>query len=259
MTTYNKLLVLLVVFFPLCSNVASGQTMDVPRDQPTVEATKIPQNRSRAKTVLINIAGAVLEVLCIETGRCAPIPNSRTEPPEPTPQGFDRRGTAGVPTLSRAPTPIPDNSGPVRASHLNFSFTIPSGWQRYDNVSSVTLARQDQYTSGNLLNGVILGLYDVSTSNFEKGAARYASDLISQNKYLKPVTFPENTVVDGVSCIVNRLAGRSPKSGYDEQVVVYACKRSPIKMFYLVTVNSGPNSTQFDQYNESIARSLSFR
>ena len=260
MRIHHKPVAFVVLYAMLCfGRVVSGQEMDVPRDKSTTPETRLPQNRSRTKTMLINIVGAVLEVLCIETGRCTPTSNPGTAAPEPVPQGFDRMEAEGVPRLTRAPALTQETTGPTPARHLNFSFTIPAGWQRYDDISSVTLARPTEYLNGNLVNGVILGLYDVSTTTFEKGAAKYVSDLISGNKYLKRVAPAENNVVDGIPCMINRLAGHSPKSGYDEEVFVYACKRSASKIFYLVTVNSGPNGKQYEDENNRIARGISFR
>ncbi|MDX6613584.1 MAG: hypothetical protein QOD75_2770 [Blastocatellia bacterium] len=232
-----------------CMTSGHGQGMDVPGN-PSGEASRIPRS-SRTNRVLLHIADALIQVYCRETGRCPSSTNSSSEPVESTPKAFD---TNAYPRLSRSPSS--DLNQP--STHLNFSFVAPLGWQRFDDIGSVTLAPSSQYSGGSLTNGVILGLFDFSSSTFEKGAEKHLQELKSANKYLKRIGGPVSETVDGVPCVTNRLAGVSPKSSYTEQVVVYACKRSPIKLFYLITVNSGPNAAQYEEQNIGISRSITF-
>jgi hypothetical protein len=251
-----SLIALLIMLSPF--STVLGQRMEAPKDRTQRDDERISQPRSRAKQVLLNIAGAVLQALCEETGRCPSARDTSAENSDPSCQGFDRRPTLIPPSPSDPSSLGNTRSSDGKSSFLNFSFSIPSGWQRYDEISSVTLAAPNEYLYGNLTNGVILGLYDMSTVSFEKGAEKYVKELMSNNKYLKRVSSPEGSVVDGIPCMVNRLAGQSPKSGYAEQVVVHACKQSEIKIFYLVTVISGPNVDRYDNDNNRIAQSIVF-
>ncbi len=123
----------------------------------------------------------------------------------------------------------------------------------------MTVALPSEYIKGNLTNGVILGLFDLKSASFENGTETYVRQLAATNKYLIRVGQPESNIVDNVPCITNRMEGQSPKTHNAEHVVVYTCKRNAMKLFYVVTVNSGLNARQYEEENNGITRSISFR
>jgi hypothetical protein len=123
----------------------------------------------------------------------------------------------------------------------------------------VTVARPSEFVNGDLTNGVILGLFDLNGASFERSTEAYVRGLNSSNKYLKRVGWPESNIVNNISCITTRLEGQSPKTQYIENVTVYACKRNPQKLFYVVTVNSGPNANRYEDENRRITQTISFR
>jgi hypothetical protein len=226
----------------------SAQNIGVPRE-PSTREDRGSQTPSSTRRILLNIAKAVVEVLCAEYGNC-------TSP-------------SGAPTETTAPSSgeegrylTPDFAGDNLRSaprQRGFSFAPPTGWQTYEEQSSVTVARPSEYVNADLANGVILGLFDLNGASFETGAESYVRDLISNNKYLKRVGWPESNVVNNVPCITTRMEGQSPKTHHIEKVVVYACKRSTRKLFYVVTVNSGPHSNWYDEQNLRITQSISFQ
>lgn len=239
-----------VIFFLLFGGQAtvSAQNVGVPREPSTCEE-RSPQVPSTARRVLVNIARAVVEVLCAEYGDCPSTNSPSTESTAPS-TGEERRslnpGFAGD-YLRSAP------------HQRGFAFTPPAGWQTFEDQSSVRVARPSEYVNGDLINGVILGLFDLDGASFEKGTELYVRGLMSNNKYLKRVGRPESNVVDNVLCITTRMEGQSPKTQYVEKVVVYTCRRSAHKLFYVVTVNSGPYSNWYDEQNLRITQSISFR
>jgi len=81
---------------------------------------------------------------------------------------------------------------------------------------------------------------------------------MSNNRYLKKVGWPESNVVDNVPCITTRLEGQSPQTRHVEKVAVYACRRSTRKLFYVVTVNSGPNADRYESENRRVTQTISF-
>lgn len=226
---------------------AHAQTRDARRDAPSQE-TNSSQTPSTKRRILLNIARAVIDVLCAEYGDCSPrsLPAADgTAPASREDRSYLTPGFAG------------SNSNSPHAR--NFSFITPKGWQAFEDKASVTVAPPSDYINGNLTNGVILGLFDLNGVSFESGTETYVRGLISANKYVKRVGWPESSVVDNVPCITTRLEGQSPKTQYVEKVIVYTCKRSAQKLFYVVTVNSGPNANHYDEQNLNITRSVSFR
>jgi hypothetical protein len=151
---------------------------------------------------------------------------------------------------------VGSRSMPQRPS---FFFNTPTGWQTYGDQSSVTVAPPSEYVNGDLRNGVILGLFDLNNTSFETGAETYVRQLVSNNKYLRRIGWPQSHIVDNVPCITNRLEGLSPKTRVIENVVVYTCKRNAQKLFYVVTVNSGPNASLYEEANNRITQTISFR
>lgn len=231
-----------------CQAIAYGQNVDLPRE-PSTRESRIPQTPSATRRVLINIARAVIEVLCTEYGECPSTSNSRAETTTPGTRE-DRRYLN------------PDftgNNSRSKAQQRSFSFNTPAGWQIFEDQSSVTVAPPNEYINGNLTNGVILGLFDLNNASFETGTETYVRQLISNNKYLRRVGSIESNIVDNVPCITNRMEGLSPKSQYVEEVVVYTCRRSTQKLFYVVTVNSGPNAKWYEEENGRMTHSISFR
>lgn len=227
---------------------ASAQNVGVPRE-PSTREDRGPQAPSATRRVLLNIAKAVIEVLCAEYGDCPSSSSPSTETTEPSPREERRYLNPGFAGGNLGSTP----------RQRGFSFAPPTGWQTYEDQSSLTVARPSEYVNGDLTNGVILGLFDLNGSSFETGTETYVRGLISNNKYLRRVGWPESNVVDNVPCITTRMEGQSPKTQYVEKVVVYACKRSTQKLFYVVTVNSGPNANRYEEENSRITQSISFR
>lgn len=227
--------------------VAYAQTVSAPREPSTREGG--PQAPPASRRILLNIAKAVIEVLCAEYGDCPSSGNPRTETTSPDIRAEGRYRTPGF---------VEGNSRPAPGGR-NFSFDTPPSWQTYENQSSVTVAQPSEYTDGDLTNGVILGLSQLNNAGFETGTEMYVRGLLLSNKYLKRVGWPESNVVDNVPCITNRMEGQSPKTHYVEKVVVYTCKRSSQQLFYVVTVNSGPDANRYDEQNLRITQSISFR
>lgn len=228
-----------------------AQNVSAPRE-PTTPEVRGPQAPSATRRILLNIARAVIEVLCAEYGDC-PSNNSSAPSETTTPDPREERkyltpSFAGNSARTR-PAPAP----------RGFSFDTPLGWQAYEDQSSVTLARPSEYRNGDLLNGVILGLYDLNGAGFETGTETYVRALISNNKYLRRIGGAESSLINNVPCITSRMEGESPKTRYVEKVVVYTCRRNSSKLFYAVTVNSGPNAERFEEENGRVTQTISFR
>lgn len=221
-----------------------AQNIGVPQEPSSTEpGPRIPSAKRR---ILENMAKAVLRVLCTELGDC--MSETSTDSSRSGTRESDRNGTPGF-------------AGNVSSSPQNrsFSFHTPLGWQSYEEQSSVTVAQPGEYTNGNLTNGVILGLADLNNASLESGTENYVRALISNNKYLRRVGWPEGQTVNNVPCMTTRMEGQSPNTRYLEKVVVYTCMRSSQKLFYVVTVNSGPHANQFEGENSRITQSISFR
>ncbi len=226
---------------------AHAQNRRVTRETSTSESTD-PQALPARGRIWRVIAMAVIEALCAEYGDCNSNSSHPTETSTPESRESKRYLTPGFGGTNTRPTLQP----------RGFSFDTPAGWQSYEDRSSVTIARPSEYSNSNLINGVILGMVDLNGASFESGDAKYVRDLISNNKYLKRIGWAESNVVNNVPCITTRLEGESPQTHYLEKVVVYTCKRNAQKLFYVVTVNSGPNANRYDEQNLRITQSISF-
>lgn len=245
--THNPFCLTVVICILLLSGqaVAYAQDSGVTRETTSEgNSTQVPSGKRR---ILINIAKAVVDVLCAEYGNCTA---NRNNPAETS---------TGAKELGRYLTPgfagTNSSSDPQQRS---FSFSTPSGWQTFEGKTSVTVAPRSEYVNNNLVNGVILGLFDLNNASFESGTETYVRGLLSDNRYLKRVGWPETSVVSSVPCITNRMEGQSPQTHYLEKVVVYTCKRSSLKLFYVVTVNSGPNANQYEEENNRMTQTISF-
>jgi hypothetical protein len=222
---------------------------------------RVPSSRPR---IWLIIAKAVIDALCVEYGDCPPAYSQPSEVPgESRPSLRRGNGSSGNNLTHARPRNLnpegPSNTTPAPTSEQpRFLFTTPVGWQRYDSLSSVTVAPSSEYVNGNLTNGVMLGLFDLKYEDFLTGTERYVRQLMSVNKYFRRIGAPESSSYNGVPCLTIRMQGQSPKTKYIEQAVVYTCKRSPTQLFYVVTVNSGPNASRFDEVNVRITQSIRF-
>jgi hypothetical protein len=252
MTKIHKSICLTAV---ICILFFSGQAIIYAQNtgvlrEPSNSESSSPQVPSSKRRILLNIAKAVIDVLCAEYGNCTPSNNTPTETSQPSPRESRRYLTPDFSGSSKSP------SG---NEQRNFSFATPAGWQSYESQSSVTVAPASEYANGDLTNGVILGLFDLNGVSFETGTETYVRQLVSNNKYLKRVGWPQSNTVDNVPCMTNRMEGLSPKTRNIENVVVYTCRRSTQKLFYVVTVNSGPNANRYEEENSRVTQSISFR
>jgi len=242
----------------ICVCVSGGQAkvysqnVTAPREPAPSETdgVKTPSTGSRFWIVVL---GAVARAVCEETGRCP-----RTGDTPPATESEPRNGLERQPRINLEPDSNVVPAGPNHTSR-KFSFFTPSGWQAYDEQSSTTVAPASEYINGNLSNGVILGLSDLNGTTFEAGTDRYVRGLLSANKYLRRVGRSESSVVNSVPCITTRLNGLSPQTGYTENVAIYTCQRSAQAFFYVVSVNSGPNASRYEEEGSRVIQSISFR
>lgn len=236
------------------TNAQSTLVEAPPEPSTRADTPRAPSVRGR---ILLNIARAVLEVLCAEYGDCpkSSYPNTETT----TPSSSDKRRSLSPENSKYS---IPDFAGPHSSTPAlakwDFSFDTPAGWQSFEKQSSITVAQPSEYINGNLVNGVILGMFDLNNADFDTATETYIRQQMSINKYLGRVGLPESTTYNNVPCVINRMEGHSPITRNVEQVVVYTCKRSPLKVFYVVTVNSGPNAKLYEEVNNRITQSISF-
>ena len=229
-----------------------SQNVTAPREPAPSESdgVKTPSTGTRIWTAVLR---AVARAVCEESGGCP-----RTSDTPAGTESEPRNGLDRQPRINLEPDSRTLPAGPNHASR-KFSFFTPSGWQAYDDQSSVTVAPASEYINGNLVNGVILGLADLSNTTFEAGTDRYVRGLLSANKYLRRVGRSESSIVNSVPCITTRLNGLSPQTGYTENVAIYTCQRSAQALFYVVSVNSGPNAGRYEEESSRVIQSISFR
>lgn len=240
-------IVLVLQFSGISQPLQNRQPRLVPNDTPTDGNSQSPSVKRR---ILISIAKAVMDALCKETGDCPSTSETPTGTGEPTGREQLRSDATG--------SDLAGNSTSAIAGR-DFSFATPDGWQRHEGQSSVTVAPPSGYVDGNLTNGVILGLFPLTNVSFEKSTEAYVKQLISGNKYLKRVGPPESNNIQGVPCITNRFEGVSPRTRELERVVVYTFRRNALNLFYVDTVNSGPNANGYEIENGRITQSINFR
>ena len=173
---YKPICLTAVICISLLSGqaVAYAQTPGIAGETSTRESNG-PQVPSAKRRMVLNIARAVLEVLCAEYGDCTSTRNPPTETTAPGAREDERYLTPGFAGTSSSSVP----------EQRSFSFNTPSGWQAFEGQASVTVAPPSEYINGNLINGVILGLFNLNGTSFEKGTETYVRGLISENKYLK--------------------------------------------------------------------------
>lgn len=254
MNKINKQTLLAAVIFGLFlggQGATRAQTIESQREPSTNDGSVIRAPSAKGR-ILLNIARAVIEVLCAEYGNCTSTSNTTNTPSTGTtvPSTRDNR---------RYLTPDFAGSSASPSAPKPFSFVTPGGWQSYEDQSSVTIAPPSEYVSGDLANGVILGLFNLNNASFETGTETYVRGLVLNNKYLKRIGGPQGNTVDNVPCMINRLEGVSPRTHYVESVVVYTCRRNAQALFYAVTVNSGPYANRYEEENSRITQSISFR
>ena len=250
MARINKLILTGIILGLLFSGQEQAYAQDrrVTNETSTSERSDSQALPARGKIWRV-IARAVIEALCAEYGDCNSNNSQPTETSTPESRDNKRYLTPGFGGANTRATLQP----------RGFSFDTPQGWQSFEDRSSVTVAQPSEYINGNLTNGVILGLFDLDGGSFESGNEKYVRGLISNNKYLKKIGWGESNVVNNVPCITTRLEGQSPTTNYVEKVIIYTCQRNAQKLFYVVTVNSGPNSNKYEGENSRITQSISFR
>jgi len=231
----------------------NAQNVTVPRE-PTPPGSDSPKQTSQTTRILLDIVGAVARVICEDLCKCPPTTDTPAESESRTRREFGR-----TPTLVGTPTSQPADPGYNSQPRRSFSFLTPTGWNAYEESSSVTVAAPSEYINGNLANGVIFGLFDLNGASFESGSDRYVRAILSANKYLKRVGRPESSVSNAVPCITTRLGGPSRHTGYTENVVIYTCHRNAQNLLYVVNVTSGPNANRYEVENNRVIQSLNFR
>jgi len=236
---------------------SAGQSVGYAQSMEAVPESAESKSPSTKKTILLNIAKAIVDVLCVETGNCAPAGDRSSE--RDAPRTREDRGFVRTPGFAGGAASPGRSSARTVVEPKNFSFSTPVGWQRYADKSSVTVALPSEYINGNLTNGVILGLFEMKNANFEQGTETFVRQLVANNNYFNRFGYAESSVVNGIKCLTNRMQGQSPKTGYLEHAVVYTCQRNTAQLFYVVTVNSGPNANRYEEDNNRITQSISLQ
>lgn len=122
---------------------------------------------------------------------------------------------------------------------------------------------QTQDGQQTLVCGAIVSHYDPFADDRSSGPlslAQATDDIVEQvqrtNPYLQPEGSPQRTTIDRQRALSVRLSGRSPLTGEDEQVTVYARALPDDHVLYALFVAPRRETRQFEPAFSQIVDSL---
>jgi Zn-dependent protease with chaperone function len=120
-----------------------------------------------------------------------------------------------------------------------FQLAYPDNWRELGGGQSVTFAPEGAYSNqGEFTHGVMVGVANTGSRNLRTASDQYINSLLQGgNSYLRPQSRGyQSASLGGRSALAMPLAGRSPVTGQNENVVVYTTLLRDGSLFYVITV-----------------------
>lgn len=152
---------------------------------------------------------------------------------------------------------VPKPSSRVRAYNKdNFSINIPENWDVViESADEVWFAPQGAYGKDGITHGAVVGTRSTRSRSLFMETDDFISSLLRNNNFLRKAG-TERTRFIGREGIVTNLSGRSPITGKTELVRVYTALLNEDRLFYVITVVSEDESSDYEYAFDRMIRSI---
>lgn len=140
-----------------------------------------------------------------------------------------------------------------------FRLGYPDNWRELGGGQSVTFAPEGAFSNqGEFTHGVMVGVANTGSRNLRAASDQYLQSLLQgENGYLRPQSRGyQRASLAGRSALAMPLAGRSPVTGQNENVVVYTTLLRDGSLFYVVTVAPQQDYGAFQRAFRNVLSSL---
>jgi hypothetical protein len=149
----------------------------------------------------------------------------------------------------------------LRAFNGNFfRLGVPENWRELGGQqNAVTFAPEGAYSQqGEFTHGMMVGVAPAQSRNLRGASDEFLRGLLQGgNSYLRPQSSGyQRASIGGRSALAMPLAGRSPLTGQNENVVVYTTQLRDGNVFYIVTVAPQSDYNSFQRAFRSVLSSV---
>jgi predicted Zn-dependent protease len=127
---------------------------------------------------------------------------------------------------------------------------LPANWRDLSGSDQIQFAPEGAYGDQGITRGVMIGVYDGSSTDLETASEDYLNSVLSVNTYLRQRGSFVQTTLAGRQGFTTSATGTSPVTGRTEVVTIYTTKLRNGSLFYAITVVP---------QNETYAYSSAFR
>jgi beta-barrel assembly-enhancing protease len=151
---------------------------------------------------------------------------------------------------------VPFPSGSRSYNNGGLYVNVPNNWREFPSQTEVWFAPDGAYGDQGITHGVIVGIQQGQSGNFQQDFDSYVKGLLQANTYLQAQTNYSRTTLNNKSGLAILLSGRSPVTGRNEQVTIYGSQTNNRSLFYVVTVVPEDQATSYNNAFRNIVRSV---
>jgi hypothetical protein len=119
----------------------------------------------------------------------------------------------------------------------------------------ILLAPEGAYGDQGITHGAMIGVVKAN-SGFQQALQEYINSVLQANDYLRQTSGFTRTSIGGRSGYMTELSGRSPVTGRNELVTVYALQLRSGDLFYLDTVVPEDESYRYESAFRNMVSSI---
>jgi beta-barrel assembly-enhancing protease len=152
---------------------------------------------------------------------------------------------------------VPYPSSSVRNyNNGGLTVSIPNNWRDFPSQSEVLFAPEGAYGDQGITHGIMVGVRQGQGGALQQEMDSYVQGVMQDNNYLQARTNYSSATLNNRNGLSIVLSGRSPVTGRNEIVTVYASQTNNRSLFYVITVVPEDEANTYNYSFRNIVRSV---
>ena len=170
--------------------------------------------------------------------------------------GGNTAGTAMSRGTYRRTVSLPSSRTQVYRGGELFKVSVPSNWKQFPGQSDIWFAPEGAYGDKGITHGSTIGLFKGQRTDLAGSTDEYVKGILQANTYLKQTTGYSRLRIDGRNAYATSISGRSPVTGQNEYVIIYATQLRSGELMYFVGVAPQREARRYTSAFNRMVRSM---
>lgn len=136
------------------------------------------------------------------------------------------------------------------------TLNVPENWREFAGTSDVTFAPEGGYGEQGITHGATIGIYQSNAGSLDQAVETYVNQLLSGNSYLRQRGSFIRTTLARRPAYTAQLFGRSPVTGQNELVTIYAALVRGGDLLYVAAVSPENESPAYASAFRAMSNSI---